>query len=180
MEEYKSFYDYQSLETYLMNKKELSASFSKNNYYLSNDKLNHIFDDLPNDYINKINSKGNFDKNKTFSYEKTQSDRRLSYTYNNQIINSKIYELLTTSGYILNDSIKKIDLYFIGNKKLLLLFPNKIDIERDIDQIGFINTKGIFIAEYLMESYQKTSIDLFCLNSFLRKKLINLNFQIPE
>ena len=128
MEEYKSFFDYhifrKYLENYLMNKKELSASFSKNNYYLSNDKLNHIFDDLPDDYINKINSKGNFDKNKTFSYEKTQSDRKINYTYNNQIINSKIYELLTRSGYILNDSIKKIDLYFIGNKKLLLYFIN--------------------------------------------------------
>ena len=164
MEEYKSFFDYQYLENYLMNKKELSASFSKNNYYLSTDKLNHIFGDLPNDYINKINLKGNFDKNKTFSYEKTQLDRRISYTYNNQIINSKIYELLTTSGYILNDSIKKIDLYFIGNKKLLLLFPNQIDIDRDIDQIGFINNKGIFIAEYLIESNQKISIDLFYLN----------------
>ena len=103
IEEYKSFYDYQHLENYLMNIKELSVSFSKNNYYLSDDKLNQIIDGLPDDYTDKINSKKNFDKNKTFNYEIKESHKRIKYTYNNQIINSKIYELLTKSGYNLND-----------------------------------------------------------------------------
>ena len=73
MEEYKSFFDYQSLENYLMNKKEFSDLFIKNNYYFSDKKINEIVNGLPEDYINKINKKENFDKNKTLKYEYNQN-----------------------------------------------------------------------------------------------------------
>ena len=53
MKEYKSFFDYQSLENYLMNKKEFSDLFIKNNYYFSDKKISEIVNGLPEDYINK-------------------------------------------------------------------------------------------------------------------------------
>ena len=49
----------------------------------------------------------------------------------------------------MNDSIKKFDLYFIENKKILLL-SNKIGYNKDKDEIGYINNKGTFISEYIL------------------------------
>ena len=49
MEEYKSFFDFQILEDYLINKKEYSDSF------VSEKVINKLVESLPIDYINKIN-----------------------------------------------------------------------------------------------------------------------------
>ena len=66
----------------------------------------------------------------------------------------------------MTDSIKSLDLYFIGNKKIYLLFHN----DEDIDEIGFINDEGIFIPEFIME-YQgkKLGNNLDNLNNFFKK-----------
>ena len=121
MEEYKSFFVYQSLQNYLTNNKEYSDLFIKNKYYLSNETINEIIESIPIDYIYNISKKGKFDNNKTFNYEYYQNKNGLIYLCNNYIINSKIYQLLIELKYKLNNSIKKFDLYFIGNKKILLL-----------------------------------------------------------
>ena len=155
MEEYKSFFDYKYLEHYLMIEKKYSDSIIKK-IYLSEETIKNIIENLPIDYINEINKKGNFDKNKIFKYEKKESKRRISYTYNNHLINSKIYDLLNKQNYRLNDSIKKSELYFIGNNKLLILFSNQTEIDKDNDEIGFINEKGIFIPEYLLDNNNKS------------------------
>ena len=55
-----------------------------------------------------------------------------------------------------------MELYFIGNKKLYLLFHN----DEDIDEIGFINDEGIFIPEYIMEYQDKK---LSNINNFFKK-----------
>ena len=174
MEEYKSFFDYQSLENYLINSKEYSDLFIKNNYYLSDRIISKIIESIPIDYINKINKNGNFDKNKTFKYEYNQYKNELFYLCNNYIINSKIYQLLIELKYKLNDSIKKFDLYFIGNKKILLL-SNKFGGNKEIDEIGFINNEGIFIPEYILKYKDDTNISLDILNKFFINDFINLH-----
>ena len=174
MEEYKSFFDYQSLENYLMNKKEFSDLFIKNNYYFSKEKINEIVNGLPEDYINKINKKENFDKNKTLKYEYNQNKNEINYLCNNHIINSKIYQLLLELKYKLKDSLKKFDLYFVGNKKILLL-SNEIGGNRDTDEIGFINNDGIFIPEYIFKYKEDNNISLDVLNKFFLKDFINLH-----
>ena len=173
MEEYKSHFNYQYLENYLMNNKEYSDSFVIDNYNLSPEKLKNLIVNLPIEYINEINKKQNFDKSKTFKYEKKESNRRISYTYNNQLINSNIYGLLNKRNYKLNDSIKQNQLYFIGNNKFLLLFPDKTIIDKDIDEIGYINEKGIFIPQYLLVNNNNDNFSLEILNSFLNKEFLN-------
>ena len=65
-------------------------------------------------------------------------------------------------------------MYFIGNKKILLLFPSQTDKEKDIDEIGTINDKGIFIPEYLLKSKEKSSlISLDNLDTFFNKDFSN-------
>ena len=170
MEEYKSHFDYQTLENYLMNNKEYSDSFVRNKYYLSPEKIKNFVENLPIEYINKINKEKPFDKNKTFDYERKGFNTSIRYTYNNNIIDYKIYGLLIKK---LNDSLKANELYFIGNKKLLLLFPNKTEFDQDIYEIGFINEKGMFIPEYLLESNNKTIFSLADLNFFFKKDFFN-------
>ena len=82
--EYKSFFDYEKLETYITN--NLDNDDISNNY-LSSSKIEKIIKSLPSEYINKINKKEKFDKNKLFNYEKKETKDNLSYTYNNYIIN---------------------------------------------------------------------------------------------
>ena len=90
------------------------------------------------------------------------------------MINSKIYELLKKEGFF-NDLIKKAELYFIGNKKILLLFAYKREIDKDIDEIGIINEKGIFIPEFILERNIRDIIfDLGTLNKFFKIDFLNL------
>ena len=117
MEEYKSFFDYNTLEQIL------SKFFDTNNItdnYLPESKITNVMKSIPIEYINKINLKGQFAINKTFNYEQKDLNNNVRYTYNNCIINSKIYKLLMDQKYKLNNSIKKADLFFIGNKKIIL------------------------------------------------------------
>ena len=90
---------------------------------------------------------------------------------NNHIINSKIYDLLNNAGYKLTEQIKSSELYFIGNKKICLLFPAK---KEDIDEIGFINNEDIFIPEYIIIEYQdkNNSNSLDILNNFFKKRIL--------
>ena len=121
----------------------------------------------------KINKKWKFDKNKIFKYEFKHNQNGINYLCNNHIINSNIYKLLVEMKYKLNDFIKKFDLYFIGNKKILLL-SNKIGGNKDIDEIGFINNKGIFIPEYILNYNDEYNISLDILNKFFKWDFFNI------
>ena len=174
MNEYKSFFDYQDLENYLKNNKELSDLFAKNNDYLSEKIIKKAIEILQGDFIKKIKEKGNFDINKVFKYEYNQYKNGLNYLCNNHIINSKIYQLLLELKYKLKDSLKKFDLYFVGNKKILLL-SNEFGSNRETDEIGFINNDGIFIPEYIFKYKEDNNISLDVLNKFFLKDFINLH-----
>ena len=167
--EYKSFFDYEKLETYITN--DLDNDDISNNY-LSNSKIEKIIKHLPSEYINKINKKEKFDKNKLFNYEKKEVKDNINYTYNNYIINSKVYEFLTSLNYKLNDSVKKYELYFIGYNKILLIFSKKFDANRDIDEIGYINKSGIFIPEFVLK-FEIRKFSYIDLNTFLRNNFSN-------
>ena len=167
--EYKSFFDYEKLETYIAN--NLDNDDISNNY-LSSSKIEKIIKSLPNEYINKINKKEKFDKNKLFNYEKKETKDNLSYTYNNYIVNAKVYELLISLGYKLNESVKKFELYFIGYNKILIIFSNKIQANKDIDEIGYINKSEIFIPEFLMK-FNENQFSYTDLNIFLKKDFSN-------
>ena len=172
MEEYKSYFDYESLENYLKDKKENSDAIVKNKDYLSPETVNTIIKSLPVDYINKINAKNQFDKNKAFKYQFKQNQNGTNYLCNNHIINSSIYQLLVDSKYKLNDLMKTFDLYFVGNKKILLL-SNEIGSNKDTDEIGSINNKGIFIPEYNLNYNEKNNISFDILNKFFKFDFLN-------
>ena len=126
---------------------------------------------MPVDYINKINNNTNFDQKKTFDYEYQHKDE-LNYLCNNHILNEKTYQLLKDLNYKLNDSVKNFYLYFIGHKKILL-FLDKNENGRDLDQIGIIDNKGIFIPEYLLK-YKENNISLNNLNQILKSCIFNI------
>ena len=170
MEEYKAYFDYKILENYLINNKEYTDLIIKDQDYLTRNTIKKLLENLPSEYINKINKKAKFDKSKVFNYEKKEINEKnkISYSYNNHIINSKTYDLLTNENYTLNDNLQKIDLYFIGKQKILLLFLNKTNFNKVYDEIGFINDKGKFIPEYILESV--TDIPMNLLNIFFKNE----------
>ena len=126
---------------------------------------------MPVDYINKINNNPSFDKEKTFKYEYNQIKNGENYLCNNHILNSKTYQLLNEQKYKLNEPIKNFTLYFVGRNKILL-YSNKNGSNKDIDKIGTINNKGIFIPEYLLK-YNEDKVSLNDLNKILKNDLFN-------
>ena len=171
MEKFKSYYEYNDLENYLFQvKDDQSNLFEKD--YISEKFITKIISNLPETYINKLRSKNRFDKTIKFNkydFDKiieTKGNRKveISYLINNQLINYKIYELLMKEDYkIFDQKIKKCNLYFIGNKRLLLLFNR--DIGKYNDEIGFINEQNIFIPEYVL-NYINNNTLLNHLNNF--------------
>jgi hypothetical protein len=100
MEEYKSFFDYNTLEQILI------KFFDTNNItdnYISESKIKNIMKNIPKEYINKINLKGQFAINKTFNYGQNELNNNIRYTYNSCIINSKINKLLMDQKYKFNN-----------------------------------------------------------------------------
>ena len=172
MEEYKSFFDYKSLENYLDSKKEYSDLIVQNNdYIIFENKIKQIIESLPVDYINKINKNPSFDKEKNFKYEYNKIKNGENYLCNNHILNSKTYQLLNEQKYKLNEPIKNFTLYFVGLNKILL-YSNENGSNKDVDEIGTINDKGIFIPEYLLK-YKEDKISLDDLNIILKNDLFN-------
>ena len=87
MEEYKSFFDYDTLEQILI---KFFDTFNITDNYLPESKVKNIIKNIPIEYINKINSKRQFGINKTFNYEQKDLNNNIRYIYNNCLINSKI------------------------------------------------------------------------------------------
>ena len=82
MEEYKDYFNYKTLEDYLINNHQYTELIIKSKYYLSRETIKQLIENLPSEYINNINKKEKFDKNKTFNYEK-KDGREIVYLINN-------------------------------------------------------------------------------------------------
>ena len=176
MDDYKSYFYCQDLDNYLVNyfanKKEVFELCIKDNNY-SSKEIEKILDSLPPDYIDKINEKKNFDSKKHFKYEYNQTKEGKNYLCNNYIINSVVFELLNEMKYELNDLFREFKLCLLIKKKILL-WSDVIDSNKEYDEIGFINNKGIFIPEYILDIKEKNDIFLENLNMFLKNDFPNI------
>ena len=171
IEKYKYFFEYKELEFYL----EYMLKEGNINSNSNEEAFQNIILNLPLYYVNKIKSKNIFElenKIKDIDIEENkimgQKPVNFKYFINFQIMNQKIYGLLTTLEYIF--ILRKIDLYIIGNNKLLLINSDQI-INNDIyHEIGYINAQNIFIPEYIIEN--KNNLKLYNLNSFFKHQFI--------
>ena len=98
----------------------------------------------------------------------------INYLINNQIVNSKIYYKLIKLNYEdYNSNVKKSDCYFVGNQKILFFFDKEVN--KDIDEIGYINNENIFIPEFLLV-YDNNDISINILNQFFKNNFLNFSF----
>jgi hypothetical protein len=183
IEKYKSFFEYKDLENYLLQLKDDRSNLIDNDF-ISEDYIRKLITNLPGEYINKLQSKmksnNKFDKKEKFkNYEydkvietKDGKQKEISYLINNQLINTKIHGLLIKGGYEISDEVKNGDLYFIGNKKILLLFKREIASDNNYDEIGYINGKNVFIPEYVLD-YTNNDIKLSYFKIFFNSNFIN-------
>ena len=104
-----------------------------------------------------------------FQMKSKKREMDLKFPTNFQIIDENIYRLLMEIKYIIMNPIK-MDLYFIGNNKLLLKKSDKFKNNNICDEIGFINNQNVFIPEYIL--YYKKDINISSLNLFLKEKFI--------
>ena len=119
--------------------------------FITEQSIQKIISNLPMSYIKKLENKSKFDKN--FNRYDTNKiigiTREYSYLINIQIINKKIHDALIEAEYETSEiSLKSCKLYFIGNKRILLLFNS--DVVNDNHEIGYINDKNVFIPEYIL------------------------------
>ena len=178
IEKYKLFYEYNELEYNLINLKNKDSNIKytdliiQNNYFISDELIKKIILNLPNEYINKIIKKDKFNNiNEKLEYHKIEINKKeIRFLINNQIINQKIYTLLMSLKYGVIESIKECKCYFIGNKKLLILFKSQMN--KDNDEIGYINDNNIFIPQFILDYNNSNDISLNNINIFL-----NNNFQ---
>ena len=177
IENYKSFFEYKDLENELMNMVNINPNDNQNGF-ITDEFIEKKISSLTDSFIGKIKNKNkiNFGKIK---YENNNAQQKpdVNYLVNNQIVNSKIYDKLTKLKYEGCDSnVKKCDCYFVGKQNILLLFDKELG--EDIDEIGYIDNKNIFIPEFLL-NYNKNDISTEILNQFLKDNFIifNLNKQ---
>ena len=101
IEKYKSFYEYKDLENYLLQLNKTVKLYPTNFNNIKEDYIDKIISILPEDYINKLKNKKFDSKEKIDKYETgiikgafDSKDIEISYSINNQIINSIIYTAL--------------------------------------------------------------------------------------
>jgi hypothetical protein len=143
-----------------------SSTLLQDKRYISDSLIEEIISKIPLNYINKMRKKNkNEFNNKPIKYDYNEINdnrREIKYLINNQIINYKIYELLNALGYDNSNQIKSVDLYFIANNKLLLLFPFH---SKEKTEIGYINKQNIFIPEFIIFN-NENDISIEILNNF--------------
>ena len=174
LEKFKSFYDYNELENYLLKSKNESYIIGLD--FITEKSIQKIIYTLPETYINNIENKGKFDKcdKKINRYEndkiiekKIGIKSEISYLINNQIINKKIHDALMKAEYETSETpLKNCDIYFIGDKRVMLLF--KPDVINDNNEIGYINDKYIFIPEFILFK-EDNNFSIDNLNFFFQK-----------
>ena len=170
LEDYKSFYDYKELEYYLLKSKNDSYIIGMD--YISDESIEKIVANLPQSYIKKEEEK-KFEKKITrygtdkIKDKKAGIKREFSYLINNQIINQKIKDALTNVGSEnIEISLKNCRLYFIGNKRILLLFNS--ELVNDNNEIGTINDNNTFIPEFILFN-EDNNLPFPYLNIFFQK-----------
>ena len=147
----------------------------------SDDKcFENIISKIPNECFKKLIGKDlktieeeiikdikiNFEISKIMLEEKLINIKYFSdFLIVNSMINNKLMNLQNNLLEI------KADLYYIGNNKLLLSFPNQISC----DEIGIINKQNLFIPEYILY-YTKNNVEVSKLNIFI-KNLFNNDFK---
>ena len=127
LEQFKSFYDYNELEKYLLQSKNESCIIDVD--FITEQSIQKIISTLPDTYIKKLENKKKFDKfhkkinrydNDKIIGEKNGTKPEISYLINNQIINKKIHDALMNAEYETPEtSLKNCYLYFIGNKRII-------------------------------------------------------------
>ena len=172
-EKFKLFFKYKDLESYLNHKLE-KININSN----CNDELfEKIISDIPSEIFNNIKQNENIELEKNIDdislieYKLKIKEEIVNIKLFNefQIINTKIFSLLMNLDYNINPI--KMDLYFIGNKKLLLRNSNKQMYNVICDEIGLINENNIFIPEYILYYTKITKIN--SLNFFFKNKFQN-------
>ena len=144
VEKLKSLFQYEELKSYLIN---LNKDINSNS---DEDKFESFFSILPPKFFNKTmqESIDEIEKNipdvSPNTLEVNINNKQTNYFTNFQMINPKTYGLIMNLNYKLAPII--IDLYYIGNNRLLLKFLN----HQYYDEIGFINEQNIFIPEYIL------------------------------
>ena len=175
IEKYKSFFEYKDLEDYLLQLNKNDKLYKTNSNFISEEYIDKIISNLPEPYIKKLEKKNNFNTQEKIDKYETDiirgtfdsNDIEISYSINNQIINSNIYSALNKIiGEGKNAHLKYFELFFIGNKKILLY--NK-DVYKNNYEIGYINEENIFITEYIIY-YTKNYFKLSNFNCFFQYK----------
>ena len=163
VEKLKSLFQYEELKSYLIN---LNKDINSNS---DEDKFESFFSILPPKFFNKTmqESIDEIEKNipdvSPNTLEVNINNKQTNYFTNFQMINPKTYGLIINLNYKLAPII--IDLYYIGNNRLLLKFQN----HQYCDEIGFINEQNIFIPEYILNYISNFGISF--LNSFFKNGL---------
>ena len=179
MKQFKLFFEYDDLKLYL-------RQLDNNSHLKSEEKIiNDIIINLPLDYINKIINNNRSEVNQkvddliiaNYSIKMCKYKSNLKYFKNYQIINKKINLLLMSLEYDLTPI--QIDLYFIGNDKIFITFPN----QKICDEIGFINEQNHFIPEYILNytnDLKIASLNFFFKNSFNKENKFKHKFILND
>ena len=177
IKKYKKFFEFQELENILINLKDKinininsTDLITQQNYFISDSLIEIIISNLPQYYIKKIMEKYNdFDKIKeNLEYNDIfYNQKQIRYLVNCHIINSKIYEILSNLYLEIENTVKRYDLYFVGNKSILLI-PENNNLSKEVAEIGYINNENIFIPIILLD-YNEKDIPIDFLNNFFSK-----------
>ena len=175
IEKIKELFEYEKIKEFIIQQMSLEKINSK-----SDDKcFENIISKIPNECFKKLigrdlktieeeiikDIKINFEISKIMLEEKLINIKYFSdFLIVNSMINNKLMNLQNNLPEI------KADLYYIGNNKLLLSFPNQISC----DEIGIINEQNLFIPEYILY-YTKNNVEVSKLNTFI-KNLFNNDF----
>ena len=177
LEKFKSFFEYQDLEYFLKEKSNIDKINSDSDKVI----FQQIINGLSMEYFNKIIQKQiekheEIDKTIENIYQENSIIKigenlcDMKFLCNFQIVNHKINKSLMALLKDTNEYI--IDLYYIGNNKLLLRFPETMN-NIFCDEIGIINENKIFIPQYVL--YYINKIEDSVINKFLSKNFNNFS-----
>ena len=176
IEKYKSFFNYDKLKSFLIEKQYLSI---KNSYNNNENKIEELIEkiewEIPNEYIEEINNINNINKLKSYEHKydikinkiTKPINKELKYLNNYEIINSKIYGLFISEKYLENFYIQKCNYYCINENNILIKFIS--EDKKYIDEILSIEDKNSVNPKYLLD-YDG---DINNLNNFVKNDFIN-------
>ena len=160
LDEFKKFFESEELENFI-NKKDYINKVRENSKcnlfeYVVNDRLvKEIFDNLPEEYIQKIKEKKNISKLKNIKRTVTYSDitienKKLKYLDNFEILNNDLKNIFFKLHYPMVENSITGQCHFLKNNKLFMQFKNN-NKKNYYKEIGYINDNNIFIPEFIVE-----------------------------